>query len=203
MNGSLDFVFDSFLVVSRQAKSNNVRMPAITSARHSQVMLHAATFVKGVMPAFDFAARGRSAAPAGTDRQIIALLNSELNQVLADNSLKHRFPELAGTPQPTNPEGFGPMVRGEALRREPVMKAAGVSPEQIVTGNAPMEWCARCRGEIALGHNTASTRAPRAVGNRMVAAAKTAVGRRRDGRQSDRNIPVVNKRGPNHVQWSD
>ena len=65
------------------------------------------TFVESGFPEFDFMVWGGFSAPAGTDRQVIALLNSELNRALNDDALKQRFRDIGSTPQPTSPEEFG------------------------------------------------------------------------------------------------
>jgi tripartite-type tricarboxylate transporter receptor subunit TctC len=67
------------------------------------------------------------AAPKGTPKDIIDLLNKEVNAGLKDPKLKERLIELGGIPFPTTPEEFGKIIVEETEKWAKVVKFSGAS----------------------------------------------------------------------------
>jgi tripartite-type tricarboxylate transporter receptor subunit TctC len=68
-------------------------------------------------------------APAGTPREIVARMSTEVQKILKMPDVVQRFYEFAFIPGGSDPEPFGQMVRTEYNRWEPIVKAVGVKLE--------------------------------------------------------------------------
>jgi tripartite-type tricarboxylate transporter receptor subunit TctC len=65
-------------------------------------------------------------APKGTPKEIIAKLNSALNDVLKDPKLLQRIKELGAEPMPMSPAEFGKLVHTETDKWAKVVKSTGL-----------------------------------------------------------------------------
>ena len=67
--------------------------------------------------------------PRARRREIVAILNKAVNEVLKDPKLIARFATLGGVPQPMTPEGYGKLIADETEKWRKVVAFAGVSVE--------------------------------------------------------------------------
>jgi tripartite-type tricarboxylate transporter receptor subunit TctC len=68
-------------------------------------------------------------APAGTPRDIVARMSTEVQKILKLPDVVQRFYEFAFIPGGSDPEAFTQMVRTEYNRWEPIVKSVGVQLE--------------------------------------------------------------------------
>ena len=59
---------------------------------------------------------------------IINKLNTEINAVLADVTIKERFAQLGAEPMPMSPDEFGKFIAEEIEKWAKVVKFAGIRP---------------------------------------------------------------------------
>jgi tripartite-type tricarboxylate transporter receptor subunit TctC len=68
-------------------------------------------------------------APAGTPREIVARVSTEVQKILKLPEVVQRFYDFAFIPGGSDPEGFTKMVRLEYDRWEPIVRSVGVQLE--------------------------------------------------------------------------
>lgn len=68
-------------------------------------------------------------APAGTPRDIVARMSTEVQKILKMPDVVQRFYDFAFIPGGSDPDSFTKMVRGEYDRWEPIVKSVGVQLE--------------------------------------------------------------------------
>ena len=68
-------------------------------------------------------------APAGTPRDVINRLNSEIHKALASADLKQRLAASGVDPLTSTPEGFASHIRSETVRYAKVIKDAGIKAQ--------------------------------------------------------------------------
>jgi tripartite-type tricarboxylate transporter receptor subunit TctC len=68
-------------------------------------------------------------APAGTPREIINRLNTELTKAVTAADMKPKLAQAGVEPLTSTPEEFGNFIRSEATRFEKVIKEAGIKGE--------------------------------------------------------------------------
>ena len=68
-------------------------------------------------------------APAGTPREIVTRMSTEVQKILKMPDVVQRFYDFAFIPGGSDPDSFTKMVRGEYDRWEPIVKSVGVQLE--------------------------------------------------------------------------
>ena len=68
-------------------------------------------------------------APAGTSRNVINRLNSELHKVLAAPDLKERLANSGVDPLTSTPEQFASHIKSETVRYAKIIKDAGITAQ--------------------------------------------------------------------------
>jgi tripartite-type tricarboxylate transporter receptor subunit TctC len=125
MAGQVQVMFDVIASSQQYVAAGKLRALAVTTATRSDVL-------PGVPPIGDFAAGydasawGGICAPKGTSADIVALLNKEVNNGLADQGLKSRLAELGGAGLPGSPAEFAEFLRKDTEKWAEVIKFSGV-----------------------------------------------------------------------------
>jgi tripartite-type tricarboxylate transporter receptor subunit TctC len=125
MAGQVQVMFDVIASSQQYVAAGKLRALAVTTAARSDVL-------PDVPPVGDFAAGydasawGGICAPKGTSADIVALLNKEVNNGLADQGLKSRLAELGGTGLPGSPAEFAEFLRKDSEKWAEVIKFSGV-----------------------------------------------------------------------------
>jgi len=65
----------------------------------------------------------------GTPKEIVHLLNKEINLALNDPDIQARIKDIGGIPAPGTPEDFGTFLKNETSKWEKVVRTANVSIE--------------------------------------------------------------------------
>jgi tripartite-type tricarboxylate transporter receptor subunit TctC len=128
MTGKVDVMFDNLPGAVEFVKTGKLRALAVTSATRSFVFPDLPT-VGETIPGYDVSLYYGIAAPKGTPRDVIAVLNKAVNAALADPKMKTRIAEFGGTPLALSPDGFGKLVADETEKWAKVVKTVGISIE--------------------------------------------------------------------------
>jgi len=129
IDGRLDMALDSLPAYLPHLKAGRVRALAVASRERSRVMPELPTMaeagVPGVISATDYALY----APAGTPREIIALLNREVNTVLEMPDLRDKLTAQGIEIVPGTPESVHAELLDEIAKWGRVIAAAKLKPE--------------------------------------------------------------------------
>lgn len=127
--GRIDLVFASPPSSIPLIKGGKLRGLAVVGPNRLSSIPDVPTSVESGYPDFVVDAWYAIAAPAGTPKEIIARLNTEIRQVLATSTAKSTL-NAEGLEAKTNtPEEMAAYVRAEYDRWGRVVKAAGIQPE--------------------------------------------------------------------------
>jgi len=128
ISGQTHFYFIDFGTGLPHIKSGKMRALAFVNARSS--LLPGVPAIGEVLPGFALAAWNGVLAPAGTPKEIVNRLNTELRAVLARPELRERLNtiglEVMGT---GTPEEFGSFLQVEIGKWAKWVKDAGIQPE--------------------------------------------------------------------------
>ena len=94
MNGQVDLGFDSIVQALPHVKTGRLRVLAITSAKRSLAAPEVLTIAEAGLPGFEVAPWFGVAVPAGTPRNIVGKLNSEINAIIQSADVKERLSRL-------------------------------------------------------------------------------------------------------------
>jgi tripartite-type tricarboxylate transporter receptor subunit TctC len=124
--GEVQAYFAPVATVVPHLRAGRVRIIAMSSARRFAPMPEVPTVAEQGFPGFDSYGWNGILAPAGTPRAVVERLNREINEALRHPAVKDLIEkaqiEIAGG----TPEAFGALMRGDAARWEPVIRATGV-----------------------------------------------------------------------------
>jgi tripartite-type tricarboxylate transporter receptor subunit TctC len=95
IGGQVDLMFDNLSSILPHIRSGRVRVLGVSGAQRSQSLPEVPTIAEAGVPGYETTAWGGIVAPAGTPREIILRLNSEINKVLALPAVIERYNQMA------------------------------------------------------------------------------------------------------------
>jgi len=124
--GSLDFLFDPGIAIEH-VKAGKLRAIAIGSPQRSPQLPDVPTLDELGLTGFDADAVFGVYAPAGTPRDIVARLNTEINRALATVALKERIMAVGNVPATMSPDEFGERAREDSKRFGAIIRERGIT----------------------------------------------------------------------------
>ena len=129
MKGEIAMSLDTLPPHLPHIKAGKLRALAVTTRQRSPVMPALPTMAEAGLPGFESVAIYALFAPAGTPKDIVALLNREVNAVLQQSDLRDRLAaqgiEIAGS----TPEAVQAVVLEEVAKWARVIKLGNIQPE--------------------------------------------------------------------------
>ena len=129
LGGQVQVIFDNMPSILQHIRAGSVRALAVTSATKSS-LLPDVPVLADTIPGYEASALFGMGAPKNTPKQIIARLNKEINEVLAEPATKARLIDLGGEPLIGTPEAFGAMIVAETDKWKKVIEEAKVEKVQ-------------------------------------------------------------------------
>jgi tripartite-type tricarboxylate transporter receptor subunit TctC len=124
--GQLDFLFDPGIAIEH-VKAGKLRAIAIGSPQRSPQLPDVPTLAEFGLAGFDADAIFGVYAPAGTPRDIVARLNTEINRALATVALKERIMAVGNIPAAMSPDEFGERAREDSKRFGAIIRERGIT----------------------------------------------------------------------------
>lgn len=128
IGGQVQVIFDNMPSVIQHIKSGAVKGIAVTSTTRSDLMPDTPT-VADTVPGYEASALFGMGAPKNTPKEVIAKLNTTLNEILAEPAIKTKLIELGGAPLIQTPEQFGKDIVAETEKWKKVVDGAGLKVE--------------------------------------------------------------------------
>ncbi len=128
LGGQVQLIFDNMPSILQHIRAGSLRALAVTTTERS-ALLPDVPVLADTVPGYEASALFGMGAPKKTPPEIIAKLNKEINEVLAEPAIKAKLIDLGGEPLPGTPEAFGKMIVSETEKWEKVVKAAGLKVE--------------------------------------------------------------------------
>jgi tripartite-type tricarboxylate transporter receptor subunit TctC len=125
LGNRVQVIFDNMPSIIGHIGPSGLRALAVTTATRSPELPDVPTVAETV-PGYEASALFGMGAPKKTPPEMIAKLNHEVNEILAEPNIKARFVELGGDPLISTPDAFGGMMQAETDKWEKVVKAAGL-----------------------------------------------------------------------------
>ena len=127
--GNVTMMFETIPFAITQIKSGKLRALAVTSARRQPLMPEIPTLAPSGLAGFDTVAWYGLIAPAATPREIVMKLNAEAIKGANSKEFRDRMEPLGFEIVTGSPERMVEMLRADAARWAPVIKAANVKIE--------------------------------------------------------------------------
>ncbi len=128
LGGQVQVTFDNMPASINHIKAGTLRALAVTTATRSPELPDVPTVAETV-PGYEASAFFGIGVPKGTPKEIVELLNKEINLALKDPAILAKMKELGGILIAGSPADFGKLVEGETAKWEKVVHAANLSIE--------------------------------------------------------------------------
>jgi tripartite-type tricarboxylate transporter receptor subunit TctC len=129
LGGQVQLIFDNMPSILQHVRAGSVRALAVTSTAKSP-LLPDVPVLADTVPGYEASALFGVGAPKNTPKEVIAKLNKEINEILAEPAIKARLTDLGGEPLIGPPEAFGKMVVAETDKWKKVIEEAQVERVQ-------------------------------------------------------------------------
>ena len=107
-------------------KAGKLRALAVTTRRRISAAPDVPTFEEAGLPGYEAIGWFGAVAPAGTPRDVIQKLNSEIRAALSAPEVSERALAAGAEPFPTSPEEFAGIIRDETKKWGEVVRTAGI-----------------------------------------------------------------------------
>ena len=127
--GNLAMMFETIPFAVSQVKSGKLRALAVTGGKRSPVLPDVPTVAESGLPGFETSAWYGLIAPAGLPRDVQMRINGDAVKGANSKEFRERMEPLGFEVLTGSPERMAEMVKADAARWAPVIKAAGVKIE--------------------------------------------------------------------------
>jgi tripartite-type tricarboxylate transporter receptor subunit TctC len=128
MSGRVEIIFIPVAAVIGHIRSGQLRALGVTTMKRIDLLPNLPT-INEFLPGYEAIAWGGVGAPVNTPREIIAILNTQVNAALGDASLKARLADLGAEPFASSPTEFGKFIVDETEKWAKVIRTAGIKAE--------------------------------------------------------------------------
>jgi tripartite-type tricarboxylate transporter receptor subunit TctC len=128
MGGQVHVLFDNLPSSIAHIKAGKLRALAVTSSTPSDELPGVPT-VAATVPGYEAVAFFGLAAPHGTPKEVVDLINKTVNEGLNDPKVQAKLKDLGGMPFRGSPADFGKLLADDTAKWEKVVHAANLSIE--------------------------------------------------------------------------
>jgi tripartite-type tricarboxylate transporter receptor subunit TctC len=128
MSGQIQGMFDNVTSSFELVRTGKLRALGVTTRERSDTMPEVPP-ISDTLPGYETSSFYGVGAPRDTPREIVDLLNGEINAALADPTIKARFGELGAIPITGDAGQFGAMLATETDRWRKVVELSGRKKE--------------------------------------------------------------------------
>jgi len=125
LGGNVELYMSSVPTMLGQIKQGKVRALAVTSAKRTADLPNVPTINESGFKGFDAVTWFGFLAPAGTPKEVVALLNAEFNKALKLPELRNKLAAEGADPVGGTPEQFAALIKDDIVRWGKVVKESG------------------------------------------------------------------------------
>ena len=125
IGGHIPMFFSGMPPAMPYVKSGKLRALAVTTTKRSPAAPEVPTMVESGLPGFDISNWFAYFVPAGTPADVIARLNTEVNNGLKFQDVKEKLAAVGAETVGTTPDALGKFVRAESEKFAQLIKASG------------------------------------------------------------------------------
>ncbi|WP_439588233.1 Bug family tripartite tricarboxylate transporter substrate binding protein [Hydrogenophaga sp.] len=127
VSGRVELYFSSVPTVLGYIKNGKMRPIVVTSLKRVDDLAAVPTVAESGFKDFETSTWFGFVAPAGTPKEIITLLNTELNKALQSPDVKQKLSDQGADVLGGSPEAFAATIKSDLARWAPIIKASGAT----------------------------------------------------------------------------
>jgi tripartite-type tricarboxylate transporter receptor subunit TctC len=128
MSGQIQGMFDNVTSSFELVRAGKLRALGVTTRERSDILPDVPP-IADTLPGYDTSSFYGVGAPRDTPREIVDLLNREIDEALSDPEIRQRIAELGAIPLHGNADQFGAMLTAETDTWRKVVELSGVRKE--------------------------------------------------------------------------
>jgi len=129
VGGEVQAVFSSIPSALVQIRAGRIRALGVSILKRSSVLPDVPTIDESGVPGFDAASWYAVFAPAGTPKNLVAMLGKEIVRIMNVPDVRERFANDGFEPAGAGPAEFAKFLRAELIKWAKAVEMAGVKPE--------------------------------------------------------------------------
>jgi tripartite-type tricarboxylate transporter receptor subunit TctC len=130
MNGQVSYTLETVASVVGHVKAGRLKALGVTSARRSSALADVPPLAEAAdLPGYDIGAWIGYSAPAGTPREVLTRLSTEIQKALQAPDIKERYLALGMEPVSMAPEEMNAFLKNEGQRYADIARKANVRVE--------------------------------------------------------------------------
>ena len=129
VQGRIEMQFGTIAPTLPLIRAGKLRALAVTGAERSPSLPDVPTIAEAALPGYDAVLWQAVAAPAGTPEPIIARLNHELTEVLAEPATIAALARQGVEAESSSPQALDARIRADVAKWRDVVAKAGIKPE--------------------------------------------------------------------------
>jgi tripartite-type tricarboxylate transporter receptor subunit TctC len=126
LGGQVAMSFDTITPVVPFIRSGKLRALAVTTAKRSSTLPDVPTLEEAGLKGFDQGTWFGVLAPAGTPREVVAKLNSEMVKIIQSPDFQKRMAEIGAEPVGDSPAQMAELIRADTIRYARLVRDANV-----------------------------------------------------------------------------
>jgi tripartite-type tricarboxylate transporter receptor subunit TctC len=130
MNGQIAYTVETVAATAGHIKAGRLKTFGVSTAKRTGALPDVPPLAETAGIPYDAAAWIGYAAPAGTPREILARLSSEIQKALQTSEMKERMVNIGLDPVWSSPEEMGAFMRREQERYGTIIRNANIKIEQ-------------------------------------------------------------------------
>ena len=127
ISGQIEMMFDSVPTMAPMIETGRVRALGTSGRVRSPVLPNVPTLAEAGVPGYDATIWIGVMAPAGTPKEIVELLNREINKILARPDIKEAWQRQGANTMVMSPQEFGAYIQSEIERWGKLIKANNIN----------------------------------------------------------------------------
>jgi tripartite-type tricarboxylate transporter receptor subunit TctC len=130
INGQVGYTIETVAATAAHVKSGRLKTYGVSTARRASALPEAPSLGEAAGLPYDVASWIGYAAPAGTPREIVQRLSSEIHKALQSEEMKERYAALGLEPASNSPDEMASFMRRELERYATIIRDANIKVEQ-------------------------------------------------------------------------
>jgi tripartite-type tricarboxylate transporter receptor subunit TctC len=125
MAGQVQLMLESTNSITPHAKAGRVRGLGVTGPKRSPALPDIPTIAEAGVPGYEATTWTGIVGPVGLPKPVVALLNAELNKMIASPSFREKTAPIGSEPMGGTPEQFRDFIRSEHAKWGDIVRRAG------------------------------------------------------------------------------
>jgi tripartite-type tricarboxylate transporter receptor subunit TctC len=129
MGGQVDIMFIGTPPAMPLLQSGKLKALAVTTSKRMTALPQVPTVAESGLPGFESIAAQGVFAPAGTPREIVAKINTEIARIIRLPDVRARWTQLGAEPIENTPQQFAAWLTSESAKWGNVIRDSGAKPD--------------------------------------------------------------------------